>query len=557
MSSRQHFSKKIPINNSDDMSPSLKGKSKYSEKSTQKQCACRGGGKKNNDNETKCKCKSETSSEKSVCSDDKSQREKPYTMRELACNLRDAVVVVSGQSILLGCEGTNQNEGEFIITNTGNGFFIKGHYIICPADLVLMNPTNVAINKRIPDFPNENNDREQFRLLNSLVRVSKILVDVANVNGCGISYSYEADIVGIDGAANIAVLRISNNNAWNQCNPPIRPCHPFLQWGKSRSSCPGDTIMVIGNIPAPPVVGLTDNVMEVLTAENAVAIGNIADNRYVYPGGQVPGELLLLSNIFQHGSQKGLPVITTNGTVIGMVVNINTTYLQSKYHYGYNIALSEFFMRRPVKALIRSRQDSCIPNNYKNFIDPVVDPISHYYRFNKSWLGLAGILMSQADFNTDIKVDNSMNVLNLYRSPVINEHGFMINKEIVGYRILAVAGPTGVTGPTGLFIPGASPEFSPIPNLKPSPLYGLISNGDIVTHINGCPLGDRKGQISPSLVMWRIPPGDTVNLIYKKQSERFRVEHEIIVKTESYEPFLDYPFYASIPVIQTMLPTLI
>ncbi len=44
--------------------------------------------------------------------------------------------------------------------------------------------------------------------------------------------------------------------------------------------------------------------------ENAITIGILADNRFVFPGGQVPGELLLISNIIGHGSNSGLPIIT-------------------------------------------------------------------------------------------------------------------------------------------------------------------------------------------------------------------------------------------------------
>lgn len=467
---------------------------------------------------------------------------KSYNIRELACNLRDAVVIVSGQTIITDASGNNQ-----LITHAGNGFFIKAHYIICPANLLILSPTLFSNVGRIPIYPNIPTNGNYP---NSMIRVSRVLVDISNVNGSGVSYSYEADIVGIDGAANIGILRINTVNLWNKQNPPIRICHPFLQWGKSRSSSPGDTVMIIGNSTSAPIIGLTNNSLSSLFAENAINIGIISDNRYVFPGGHVPGELLLLSNVLTYGSQNGLPIITNDGVVIGMSIHISSAT-------SYNVALSEFFMRRPVKALIRSYQDKTILDKYKGFIDPVIDPINDYYRFNKSWLGLGGILMTQEDYNTNI-VATTINdsTVTLQRIPIIDNNNLIVvhsPKEIVGYRILAVAGPYSGTG---LFMPGSSSNL--IPDIKQSPLYGIISYGDIITKINNWPLGDRKGQISPSLVMWKVKPGDFINIMYKKQSEQFEKIHEITICTGLYEPFLDFPYYSineSIP--KTMLPTLI
>jgi len=458
-----------------------------------------------------------------------------YTIRELACNLRDAVVLITGQAILKSTSGEIS-----MITRKGNGVFIKGHYIICPADIILIPTSLLDINSRIPEYQDIPTNE---KYPNAIVRVTRILVDISNVNGCGKSYSYEANLIGIDGAANIAILRIDMDNDWNRENPHIRICHPVLQWGKSRNTCPGDTIIAIGNIPASADIGLTRNNSPRLDAENGIAIGNIADNRYIFPGGQIPGELILLSNMFAYGLQNGLPILTVDGVVIGMTIHLDS-------NYNYNLALSEFFMRRSIRAIICSyQQDTNIPKHYQGFIKSVSDPIGNYYRFNKSWLGLGGILMDSEDYDTNIQVDT----VNIFRVPVMSIPS--VSKEIVGYRILVIAGPTAGTG---LFIPGTPPESSSVPILNPSPLYGLIESGDIITHINGCPLGDRKGQISPSLVMWRVKPGDPVTIIYKKQSELFEQIHEITVRTGSYEPFLDYPFYAlDHPNLRTMLPTLI
>lgn len=462
-------------------------------------------------------------------------------IRRLGCELRDAVVTITAETQLTG--GT----GPSLINERGNGFFIKGHYIICPASVVLPLIDFWLTRNRVPGYPGLPSGSQYP---NGIIRASNILVAVSNVNGCGKSYSYEAEIVGIDGAGNIAVLKINMNLPWNKCNPEIRSHHPYLKWGKSRNTCPGDKIILIGDITTPTTIQMTQ-ILAGFPAENAIAIGNIADNRYVYPGGQIPGELLLLDNLLPSGFQSGgLPVITCDGKVVGMTVFLAASF-------ACNIALSEFFMRRPIKALIRSYEEYCNVKQYNGFIDRVLDPIGDYLRFNKAWLGISGFLMTQEDFNTTLRNDN------LLRDPLL-VNGQLSNgpdcKEIVGFRVLAVAAPTGAA--TGYFIPGAVIPGSTIPPLNKSSVYGIISQGDIITHINGCPLGDRKGQVAPALVMWRVRPGDLITIQYRKQSDNFQICREITACTSSYEPFLDYPFYSIVlpgapPQVRLFTPTLI
>jgi hypothetical protein len=110
-----------------------------------------------------------------------------------------------------------------------------------------------------------------------------------------------------------------------------------------------------------------------------------------------------------------------------------------------------------------------------------------------------------------------------------------------------------------LFVPGASLPYTQVPTLQVSPLFGLLAPGDIITHINNCPLGDRKGQISPSLVMWRVCPGEVIQLQYRKKSDGYVTCNEISVCTKAYEQYLDFPFYSgrNPQTLQSLLPTLI
>lgn len=347
-----------------------------------------------------------------------------YTLRELYCNIRDAVVSISAQYNINGK----------IVTKKGNGFFIKNHYIICP--YIIVSSCN------------------------------KILIDVSNVNNAGKSYSYEAILFGIDGIANISLLRIDKESKWNTNNPELHSTHPYLKWGKSRSSSATDTVLIIGNI--------TKNIV----SENAVLISNISDNRFIDSNGIICGELLLLSN----KSNIGCPVVTTEGKLIGMVIQDN-------------IALSEFFIRKPVKTIL----SYLISETEKK--DFIIKQDS-YYKYNKSCLNLYGRLVTQDDYNTD----NNNNIVEISNNC----------KEIVGYRIMKI--------------------------YEDSPLIDILSVGDIIIKINNYYLGDRKNQISPNLVLWRIKPGESIKITYLKQSESFDKEYITTVITSSYNELYDYPY---------------
>lgn len=449
----------------------------------------------------------------------------PNALQAIICNIRDAIVSVSSQQSL------SPLDNRHLTIKTGNGFFIKGHYIICPASLVLMPPTTFltpSMSKRSAKKLAKRADKEKVSTCQDTPQrqVNRILVDVSNVNGAGISYSYESSLLGVDGAANIAILTIDMSLEWNQTNPPIQPCHPFLPWGKSRNLCPGEQVMLIGDVSSPDSIGFGRSLYAGVS-ENGVVLGNIADNRYISYGGTVPGELLLLSNMLLMGSQQGLPVITKEGMVVGMFLHVESDMI-------YNIALSEFFMRRPVKGLIRSFMDNCVPKNYSSFITPVINQMGKYYSFTKSCLGISGIAMNQNDFNTVIVLheksisreampksgkseDKSEEGSSDLSGGSSSSENRQRGKEIVGYRILS---------------------------LNNSLLQQTLTVGDIITHINQCPLGDRKGQISPALLMWRVSPGDKVILRYKKQSERFLMVHETTACTLPYYLSFDFPWYA-------------
>lgn len=324
--------------------------------------------------------------------------------RKLIYNIRDAIVTITNS-----------------IGHECNGFLIKNYYIICPATIV-SNP------------------------------LSDIYVDVVNVNGLNQSYSYKVNIIGVDMKGNVCVLKIDHNDNWNKCNPVIDDkLQPYLLWGKSRGTCPGDKIIVIGGT----------------NTENSVTISYVADNRYVCYKNKIHGELLLINNCF---NKYGAPVININGKVIGMIVDTD-------------IALSEFFMRKPIKTIINAHLSGVIPEDYI-----IIHPKYHFYIYIKASLGLELRLLKQKDYIFDT----------IGKFP----------RQIIGYIIESMN--------------------DQIQNLE---------SRDIITHINGCMIGDRKYQISPDLILWRIKPGDVVNLTYRKFKDGYEKMYDINVKT-----FVDHEF---------------
>jgi hypothetical protein len=340
--------------------------------------------------------------------------EAPIAVRRLIYNLRDAVVSVSYQ-------GRNCS-----------GFFIKRPYILCPASIMCSGPIG---------------------------RVGPIHVGVSNVESKvenkieHKSYCYQAKLVGIDGAGNLALLVIDKDAAWNKTNPPLPATHRVLEWGKSRNLVSGDRIFVIG-----------DTVSDVFQAEGAVLSGNIADNRYVDGNGKITGELLLLSNILSVGTRPGLPVINSDGKFVGITLS-------------GNVALSEYFMRRPLKVMVEEiEKGGCVL--------PVI--------YRKATLGIVARLATMTDLI--ICPDNSWH-------------------EIIGYVITRFV--------------FQEPED--------------ISAGDMITHINEHGLGDRKDQQAPALVMWKISAGTPVGIRYRKISEGYNIEHRALLSTMVYPELLDYP----------------
>lgn len=449
----------------------------------------------------------------------------------------------------------------------GNGFFIKGYYIVTPAHLVLMPPSLTSVVNRYPFI--DRNSLTLDRMKNQMVRASRILVSVFNVNGKGCSYVYEADLIGVDGAGDVAVLKIDHNKKWNLQNPCITKDHPYFRFGSSKDSKPGEKVYLLGD----HVGGM--NRLKTFNSRG-ITEAILSDNHYVDYEGFVLPELVLVSASVGSFS-SGLPIVNKYGEVIGMQTSDSTTNTLRKMFFDQNFeddsgfetfdnfslfsnsvyGPSEFFMRRVVKSFVKGSR-KCSSSSQ---LEKVNDPAGSYFRFKKSYLGIAYTLFTGSMYDTTDDFTSLEREITRLSRVRLDSEGKFLNpsycKELIGIKIFGIAGlnPNGEIGVfNGLkYVPGGSARVPFPENLPVSPLLGILQPGDVITCINGVPVGDSK-QIAPSLITWRLCPGEKVEITFKRggnagnaednSGSHYEKTYKQCVELIDFPQFLDYPWYA-------------
>ena len=539
-----------------------------------------------------------------------------YRPEELVCLYKDAVVEIHSEFILLGTGPTGSTPFPGVplagasggtplgagsrtdVILEGNGFFIKGHYIVAPAQLVLMPPSLTSVVNRFP-FLNPNT-LTLGRIRDEMIRASRILVSVFNVNGQGHSFVYEAELVGVDGAGDIAVLRINYKKQWNVCNPCVEKCHPYFTFGSSRAAKDGEKVYLIGDY----ISNALDR--RLFNAAGAVAEGLLSDHRYLDYSGWALAEQVLVSAP-AYAFSAGMPIINGQGQVIGMQTSDLAAVLPSISFPTVSVAVrggvtgvgifdgatgpnsltggtgffggsgtiagfvlnqseglglvagpSEFFMRRVVKAIIKG---TC-SRKYNCQLETVCDPVGSFYRYKKAYAGIAYDVFTGVQYDVTVDYTAGATGAGLPRIRLAPNGDFLNSpscKELVGVRVLGLAGANvnGTTGGAGslFYVPGGTGAAPQALTLPVSPFLGKLQPGDVITHINGLALGDLNKQIAPSLITWRLCAGDQLEICYRRGGNAGNFTDNSL--TENYDnlythtvclgdfPYLmDYPWYA-------------
>jgi S1-C subfamily serine protease len=470
-------------------------------------------------------------------------------------------VEVEGQFILLGPDAPADGSvpahiapnSRYDLVLRGNGFFVSGHYIVTAAQLVLMNPTwSSVLDRYTPGHRNP--DCEGLFIKNEMVQANRILVTVNDVNCCGKSFVYQAVLIGVDGANNLAVLKIDYNKPWNKCNPCIEKRHTFFHFGCSRESCIGSTVYLIGNI-------LSSGPIDDPSTKSVTSFvdGVLANNRYLDSSGDITAEVILVDTEISHLS-TGLPIIDCEGKVIGMKVTSDCLHREADTSVA--VGVSQFFMQEIIRLFVDADLSVSTDNHRLGLIS---DPIGNFFYLIKSYLGISYEVFdgsnyaSRRNFISGEATSNATQLSlqcdgNLLETPCC--------KQIAGIVITGIAGANPQNLPLvpdgANFVPGGSFErraggtnnFEPN-DFPTSSILGTLHCGDNIITLCDVTLGNTDEQVAPSLITTRTKPGTVVKITYRvggnlhSQSEENYCElRELHVSLGTFPLGLDYPFYS-------------
>lgn len=538
------------------------------------------------------------------------------THQELYETKRDAVVRISTQTGITANQSTSlwvgsglqPYDGTQATVNSvdqyctfGNGFFVSGHYIVCPAHLVLL-PPNITF--QYSRYMRKGNVTKVDAISDPLTggsadgskyyRVDRILVDVFNVNGTNHHISYEAELVGVDGAADLAILRIPCDTLrfpWNGGLMAIRKCHPYLKFGSSSRYRDAEDVILIGDLVSRPMtMGLAQGGYEGAMLQSTLrgyVKGDVYNHRFTDPTGYAQPELVIV-NADVYACSSGAPIISKYGKVIAMqtlsVAGMSAGYegftlgTGTQTGSGGNVpvgggqSISNTGFRTFGDGLVGGpSQTSIVHSVYKllntqcgkQFSDVTVYPdlLGDFLYINHGYLGVAWELVTGLTYSAFIGDDYGITI------GQYDTNGEYIPgpryKDVVGVRIRALAGLddnlTNYPLVKYIFVPGTT--TSDTSNFVDSPLLddtksesGYPANtNDIIYAINGMPVGGLPGQAAPSVALWCLQPGSSVQVATRRVVDTLNAPPN---SAESYDQtdlfnvnlatmplFVNYPWY--------------
>lgn len=387
------------------------------------------------------------------------------------------------------------------VVSSSSGFLIDKQYVVVAAHTVFLAPGT----PRVPPPPPNSGP----------VRKNRIWVQVFNVNNTGAAYVYETQLVGGDGALDVAVLYIDPKLPWNK-DLPI-PKNEGLKWGKSRTSKIGDSVYFIGeslgfSFRSFSTGIISNNKLSPLTGTN-----------YQSPNFLNPIELVQTTGTDFLGL-TGSPIVDNNSQVIGLLAGSITNSI-----YQLSAGTSQHIAEPIINDLIAIHKGTRSPE--PNFI-VIDDPVGKYLYYVKGYLGLGYVVRYDSDFTggaTFPLVESCTNeIIPSLTGPIL--------KESIGIIVTSVDGDKCPPAPS---------------STGPSPFLDIIERSDLITHITfnlsdkseiTVPLGNISPQRSPTNVTFFLPPGHEVTLTYYKFSQNYGIKHKVTKPLDTFPPEYNYTY---------------
>jgi hypothetical protein len=193
-------------------------------------------------------------------------------------------------------------------------------------------------------------------------------------------------------------------------------------------------------------------------------------------------------------------------------------------------------MTRALKHLYRTLCGKCTP-----FVESVTDRFGDFYLYTNGYLGVSWEVFTGLDYLTHIDANG-------FVVPNTGADGLTLvlpgKKEVIGLRIRALASSVAAAiAPAGVIVPGPA-SGGTVPNtFVASPLEGLVTFNDVITHINKNSLGDLGRQIPLLLQTSRLLAGDTARLGVRIFNGNYDAVTPLSVILAATPRFMNYPWY--------------
>ena len=244
----------------------------------------------------------------------------------------------------------------FDYTSVSSGFFIKHHYIMTAAHEVLLEPPNAPLPQQPPyvRVPPTNAP---------VIRCQRIWAQVYNVNGSGKSYSYELDLIGVDGAGDSALLKINYSNPWNQTLPIIKS-NPFFQVKDNHCVPPGTPVYQIGFTLASDFQSFVQ--------------GIIRNNKFATANNSTTAAEQVTTDNSSNPGNSGSATIDSDGYVVG----VSSSSQLGGGNPNIGQSTSSRFFAPVIKALIKADRKGVVNPH----LELITDVFGNFWRYNKGYM---------------------------------------------------------------------------------------------------------------------------------------------------------------------------